>query len=599
MGSMWRGLGLLFRASPVALPVMLVIDVIQGLAPSAVFAATAVLIDRAPHIAASGDARGAVTLTLGVIAAVLVVERTTQASSQMLWNLVQFQTEAAVDQVRMRAAGALPGLAHFDTPALADSLETAGWAVSVAQLGNTVAYLVQLGASIVGAGIVGSRIAWWAPLVLIGASVPFMVLSWYRSSWLGRVRLGQLGKQRTGGYYAALALGAPAAREVRLFGLERWIVERQNAHWTQATKPLFATERTVLLRNIIFVIPRTAVSSIPFWVAVHELLARELSAGVFAAAVLALVYLGSQLPGLEQEIAFLRDGTRFLPNLWQLADLPETDPGLRPAGTRPTPRRLASGIRFEGVGFAYPGAERPVLDNLDLFVPAGSKLALVGENGAGKSTVVKLLCRMYDPQRGRITLDGIDLREFDLDELRRHLAVFVQDLTQFPLTIAENVGVGAVERVDDTELILAAAAATGAESVAHGLGRGWDTMLAQEFGGVELSGGEWQRVALARTVMTRLARDAPILVLDEPAATLDVRLEHELHQRLETVSGTATTFLISHRLSTVRMCDSIAVLEGGRVVEAGTHAQLLRAGGVYQRLYRLQASRFASEVGRE
>lgn len=598
MRSMWRGIGLLFRASPVALPVMLLIDVVQGLAPSAVFAASAVLIDRAPHIVASGDARRAVALTVGVVAAVLVVERTTQAASQMLWNLVQFQTEAAVDQVRMRAAGALPGLAHFDSQAFADRLDTAGLAVSVAQLGNTLPYLVQLAAAILGAGIVGSRIAWWAPLVLIAASVPFMVLSWHRSTWLGRARLGQLGKQRTGAYYAELALGAPAAREIRLFGLERWIVTRQEAHWQRATEPLFARERTVLLRNLVLVVPRIAVSSIPFGVALHELLARQVTAGVFAAAVLALVYLGSQLPGLEQQIGVLRDGTQFLPHLWRLADLPSTDPGLSPAGHRPVPRRLASGIRFEGVGFTYPGAERPVLDNLDLFVPCGSRLALVGENGAGKSTVVKLLCRMYDPRRGRITLDGIDLREFDLGDLRRRLAVFVQDLTPFPLTIAENIGIGAVERVDDTELIAAAAAATGADSVAHGLGGEWDTLLAKEFGGADLSGGEWQRVALARTVMTRFARDAPIVVLDEPAATLDVRLEHELHQQMETVLGSATTLLISHRLSTARMCDSIAVLEAGRVTELGTHAQLMRAGGGYARLYRLQASRFASETGR-
>ena len=598
MRAMWRGLGLLFRASPVALPVMLVIDVVQGLAPVAVFAASAVLIDRAPHIVGSGDARRAVALTLGVIALVLVVERTTQASSQMLWNLVQFQTEAAVDQVRMRAAGALPGLAHFDTPAFADRLEAAGWAASVAQLGNTLAYLVQLGAAILGAAIVGSRIAWWAPLVLIGASVPFMVLSWYRSSWLGRVRLGQLGKQRTGGYYSGLALGSPPGREVRLFGLERWVVERQESQWKQATQPLFAAEGRVLRRNLVLSIPRIAVSSIPCWVALHELLAHQVSAGIFVAAVLALVYLGSQLPGVEQQIGLLRDGTQFLPELWQLADLPAADPGLSPAGVRPTPRRLALGIRFEGVCFTYPGAERPVLEQLDLSIRSGSTLALVGENGAGKSTVVKLLCRMYDPQRGRITLDGINLREFELDELRRHLAVFVQDLTPFPLTIAENIGLGAVEHVDDPELINTAAAATGADSVAHGLGRGWDTLLAKEFGGADLSGGEWQRVALARTVMTRLARDAPIVVLDEPAAALDVLLEHELQQRMSTVSGDATTLVISHRLSTVRMCDSIAVLEAGRVSEAGTHAQLMSGGGLYARLYRLQASRFAGDAGR-
>lgn len=574
---------------------MFVIDVLQGLAPGVVFAASAVLIDRAPNVAASADARRAVVLALGVIAVVLVVERTTQATALMLTNLVQFQTEAAVDRLRMHAASALPGLAHFDTPAMADKLEAASWAVSAGQLGNTVGHLVQLAAMMVGTGIVGSRIAWWAPLVVVAASVPFMALSWCRSSWLGQLRMGQLGTQRTGAYYASLALGTSPAREVRIFGLDRWLVQRHAEHWQRAAKPMFEAERKMLRRNLILTVPRIAITSIPFWVGANKLLAHQLGLGLFASAVMSLVFMGSELPGIEQMIGYLREGTQFLPNLWRLVDLPRTDPRLTLSGARRVPRRLGSGIRFEGVRFAYAGADAPVLDDLDLFIRAGSRLALVGENGAGKSTLVKLLSRMYDPQCGRITIDGVDLRDFDIADLRHHLAVFIQDLTPFPFTVRENIALGAVECAADDDRIAAAAAATGADVVISSLPGGWNALLSKEFGGIDLSGGEWQRVSLARTVMARFSRRAPIVILDEPAATLDVRLEHELHKRMESVSAGATTLLISHRLSTVRTCDSVAVLAAGKICEMGTHDELMRTGGLYERLYRLQASPFRAE----
>ncbi|HEX6596244.1 MAG TPA: ABC transporter ATP-binding protein, partial [Acidimicrobiales bacterium] len=266
---------------------------------------------------------------------------------------------------------------------------------------------------------------------------------------------------------------------------------------------------------------------------------------------------------------------------------------VRPA--RPLPAQPAEpaerGLRFEGVTFAYPGTERKVVDGLDLWVPAGSSLAVVGENGAGKTTLVKLLARFYDPDEGRITLDGVDLRDLDLDALRARMAVIFQDFVRYQLSARDNVGFGAVGRADQP-LLDRAAAAVGVLERIRAFPDGWDTVLAREFGGVDLSGGEWQRVALARAMMAQLGRNADLLVLDEPTASLDVRVEHELYEQFADLSRDRTTLLVSHRFSTVRMAGRIVLLADGRVAEDGSHDELITAGGRYAALYELQASHY-------
>jgi len=233
-----------------------------------------------------------------------------------------------------------------------------------------------------------------------------------------------------------------------------------------------------------------------------------------------------------------------------------------------------------------------VLSSLDLWVPSGSSVALVGENGAGKTTLIKLLCRFYDPTEGRITLDGVDLRELDLDELRSRLAVIFQDFVHYQLPVKDNIGFGAVQRMDDEALLREAAARVGVLERVESLPEGWETPLAREFGGVDLSGGEWQRIALARTMMAQLGRDADLLILDEPTASLDVRLEHELYEHFADLSRGRTTLLVSHRFSTVRMAERIVLLEEGRVVEDGSHGELMAAGRRYAELFEIQASHY-------
>jgi ATP-binding cassette, subfamily B, bacterial len=242
---------------------------------------------------------------------------------------------------------------------------------------------------------------------------------------------------------------------------------------------------------------------------------------------------------------------------------------------------------FENVGFRYPDAARWALRELNFELHAGEVLALVGENGAGKTTLVKLLARLYDPDEGRILLDGRDLRDYDLDDLRANIGVIFQDFVRYHLTAGENIGVGQIDDMDNRERIHAAARRSGADEVIAGLPQGYDQLVGRRFKtGVDLSGGQWQKIAIARAYM----RDAQVMILDEPTAALDARSEFEVFERFKELSDDRTAVLISHRFSSVRMADRILVLAEGRLEASGTHAELLAQGGRYAELFELQAA---------
>jgi len=275
------------------------------------------------------------------------------------------------------------------------------------------------------------------------------------------------------------------------------------------------------------------------------------------------------------------------------------------------PVRLTRGIELRGVEFRYPttstreagaqalggggrGREKPVLEDVSFTIAPGQAVALVGENGAGKTTLVKLLSRLYDPTAGSVLVDGIDLRELDLDEWRRRIAVVFQDFVEYAMPARENIGVGWLTSIENTDVVRAAAERAGADSLIARLPEQYETMLGRQFrsigtDGVSLSGGEWQRIALARAFMRE---GAQLLILDEPTAALDARAEHEIYLRFKELTKGRSTLLISHRFSTVRMADEIIVLDGGRIVERGSHDALVQRGGHYARLYALQAERY-------
>jgi ATP-binding cassette, subfamily B, bacterial len=381
----------------------------------------------------------------------------------------------------------------------------------------------------------------------------------------------------------------PVAKELRLFGLVDWVMERFVGRRTllhelqyKATrlreKPLVWSLLVVLGANVLV-----------FWSLSSSALSGRLDLGqvvVFAqvAVGVSAIAFGGLSWALDGAAAPVAAVLRL-----------ESAMGARGALAAPVAPRRADGlptheIRFRKVVFAYPGSERPVLDSFDLTMKAGSSLAIVGQNGAGKTTLAKLLCRLYDPQGGVIEVDGVDLRDLDVDAWRSRLAAVFQDFIRFELPLRDNIAPGGAP--DD--MVLAALAEAGASGLAK-----LDTPLARGYdGGTELSGGQWQRVALARALCA-VRMGAGLVLLDEPTAQLDVRGEAEIFDRILTATRKVTTILISHRFSTVRHADRICVLEHGRVIELGTHDELMALGGRYRTMFDLQAQRFEAIADEE
>lgn len=389
---------------------------------------------------------------------------------------------------------------------------------------------------------------------------------------------------RRSDYFGSLLGNGGAAKEVRLFGLATWLRDA----WEGLLRTYFTENWNLFYRNSAVFTAGLMCAGPGLLIAVG-LVAWGAAGGRMTLAQLAIAGQALiQLVGLG-----FFDPVYSLPLLVpRVPALLELESRVRefPSRGRPVPRvALRDKVRFDAVTFAYPGAP-PTLRALDLTIPAGRSLALVGENGSGKTTLVKLLCGFQRPSEGRITVDGANLHDYDTEAWQRRVAAIMQDFGRYPLSVGENVALA--EEFWDPELLAAAAADAGALDLVERLASGWDTVLSREFdGGVELSGGEWQRIALARA-MVAARSGAELLILDEPAANLDVRGETELNHRFMDITSGLTTVVISHRLSTVRHADRICVLDRGRIREEGDHDTLVRAGGIYAELFELQARQF-------
>jgi ABC-type multidrug transport system fused ATPase/permease subunit len=446
--------------------------------------------------------------------------------------------------------------------------------------------LVQMVAGLASA-LVLAGYAWWAPLVLAGAWLATHWLLRESGVWRDRNTNEVRQAQRQADYAYRLAVDPPAAKEVRLFGLADWVVERfrvRRRHLLELQRRATRLRERPVVWSLILVL---GANLVVFWSLANAAAAGTLAldhlvtyaSAAVATSMIAFGGLSWALDGAAAPavaVLHLRDAMDRAGSLV--------------CGTRDAAGLPAREIRCRDVTFAYPGMAEPVLKGFELTIPAGSSLAIVGPNGAGKTTLAKLLCRLYDPQAGAIEADGIDLRDLDLEAWRERLTAVFQDFTRFELPLRDNVApAGAPD-----EAIRGALEEAGAAGLA-----GLDTVLARGYaGGTELSGGQWQRVALARALCA-VRLGAGVVLLDEPTAQLDVRGEAEIFDRILAATRRSTTILISHRFSTVRHADRICVLEGGRVVELGSHDELIAAGGRYRTMFDLQASRFTSGAPEE
>jgi ATP-binding cassette, subfamily B, bacterial len=477
-------------------------------------------------------------------------------------------------------------LASFEDPVFYDKLERArrqttgriGLLAAVLNMAQDTLSLISLSAGL----IVFSP---WLMVLLIAAVIPAFLGETHFTALAYSVLYRWTPQRRLLDYIRLLGASSQSAKEVKIFGLGGHLAERYH----EVSDRIYEENKKVATKRASVGFLLNLVSTGGYYGAYAVVLIRTLagaiSVGTFTFLTGAFSRSRMYIEKILQSFTDISDQALYLKDLFEFFEM---EPSIRSlAGALPAPRPIRSGFEFRNVGFAYPGSSRMVVENISFRLETKEKIALIGENGAGKTTLVKLLARLYDPTVGEILLDGVDLREYDVEDLRQEIGVIFQDYMRYELLAKENIGFGKIEDLADRARIEVAAQKSMAFQVIGKLPNGYDQMIGRRFeGGVDLSGGEWQKFALARAYM----RDAQLLILDEPTATLDARAEYEVFRRFAELTKGRMAVLISHRFSTVRMADRILVLENGQIREQGTHDKLVALGGRYAELFELQAA---------
>jgi ATP-binding cassette subfamily B protein len=477
-------------------------------------------------------------------------------------------------------------LVSFEDPVFYDKLERArrqttarlGMLAVLAGMGQQLLTLLSLSAAVV-------SFSPWFLVLLIAAVIP---------AFLGETRFAMLAysilyrwtpERRELDYLRMLGASNQSAKEVKIFGLGHYLAERSRVLFNR----FYRENKALAIKRAVTGSLLNLLPTAGYYAAYVLILVRTMAGALTVGSLTFLVGAFARSRGLiESLFSSLNNIAEQALYIKDLFDFFETKPGIvSPPHALPAPRPIHSGFEFRRVSFAYPGSDRQVLRDVSFRFDAGERIALIGENGAGKTTLVKLLARLYDPTGGAILLDGVDLREYDVDRLRAEIGVIFQDYMRYDMLVRENIGLGRIEELENQERIESAARKSLAEPLIAQFSHGYKQMLGRRFEeGVELSAGQWQKIALARAYM----RDAQVLILDEPTASLDARAEYEVFLRFADLTRDKMAVLISHRFSTVRMADRILVLSDGEVIEQGTHQQLVALGGRYAELFELQAA---------
>lgn len=581
----WRFFRVLARANRRLATAWWVLVAFRGVLPAVFAVAMGALVTAVND----GDPLG---LPLAAIGVTFVAMQAVGPLHDAVSSNLGAQATAWLNDRLLDACAGPPGLAHLEQPDLADELGAARdfeFGMAGPNIATSTPNIGAGFASFAG-GVAQAALLfayrWWAPLLVGGAWLSTHRFLARTAIWRAR-KDADVGEQERRALYAyRLSVDAPGAKEMRLFGLVDWVV----GGFVSVRRALL--ERSWRERNEAWPNARwamlvvTVANALFFWSLASDAVDGALAVG--SAVVFAQAAIGASTLAFGEWDWWLRTAAQPVPMVLDLVDR-MAPVGALPAGGRDPADLPRREIRFEHVSFAYPTSGHRVFDGLDLTIPAGRSLAIVGQNGAGKTTLAKLLCRMYDPTAGTVRVDGVDLRDLDLAAWRERIAAVFQDFVRYELPMRVNV---APTGAPDAEVVAALDAASARDLA------GLDTVLSRAYdGGTDLSGGQWQRVALARALCS-VRLGAGLVVLDEPTAQLDVRGEAEIFDRLIDATRGCTTILISHRFSTVRRADLICVLEHGRVVELGSHDELMERGGRYATMFTLQAARFEDEVGR-
>ena len=572
---------------------------INGILPAVAIVATGAMVEAIPGTVLHGFGSPAghrAIVSLVVLGAAFFCQQSTARLSASVATTLGARLDADLQQRAILAVNGPTGVRHLDDPTTQNlvtrvvGLGMGGYTPGGAIVG--LAAKAALWTQSLAAVLLIAYYRWWLALLIFAAQLWWAAVTRKEFDRRTKALVGQAALLRRTDYFRDLALTGGAAKEIRIFGMAPWLVNRFRVEWAAAMEKVWrqrggtATVTTLALGSLL------ASNFLAFL-----LLGLDAEHGVIGLGAL-VVYVRAVLSVANVSARGRQDlqisyGAAAVP---AVLDLEAAAAKAEEAPGRPVPPAApVTAVAFEGVTFSYPGAKNPVVEDFHLTIPSGTSMALVGVNGAGKTTLVKLLARFYDPDRGRITVDGTDLREFDARQWQQRIAAIFQDFTRYELSARENVAFGAVAHADDEDLLRRVAERAGILDRVEALPGGWDTPLARRrTGGVELSGGEWQRIALARALFA-VGAGARVLVLDEPTANLDVPAEAEFYDRFLSLTAGLTTIIISHRFSTVRKADQICVVDGGHVLELGSHEQLMAAGGRYFEMFSLQSGHYLDE----